>query len=122
MDDFKPIDPGTYTPRYWEGTSNVLVRYWIYLSRGLDFINQAKYLIAGILGLYAVLKLTNPYWMIVMFFGSLPALVILGHWHLYKVSKTQEYVNTTKGSVLGYKNYNIAVRQIELLEKILAKL
>lgn len=92
------------------------------MSRGLDLVNQAKYLIVGILGLYAVLKLTNPLWMAAMFVVSIPVLIVMGRWQLYKVSKTQEYVTVTTGTVLGYAGYNMTVRQIELLEAINAKL
>jgi hypothetical protein len=118
MENFKPIDNESFKPEYWEGPSNIFVRYWVYLSRGLDFINQAKYLIVGILALYAILKLTDPLWMIAMFVVSIPVLTILGHWQLYKVSKTQEFVTTTKGSVLGYTSYNINVKTLETLQEI----
>jgi hypothetical protein len=115
--EFQPIDK-TFTPKYWNGASNIFVRYWVYLSMGLDFVNQAKYLIVGILGLYAVLKLSDIRLMALMFLVSIPILTIMGRWKLYKVSQTQEFITTTKGSVLGYRNYNMQVRQIELLEEI----
>ena len=120
MKKFKAIEE--YYPKYWEGKENIFVRYWVYLNRGLDMITQARYLILGILGLYAVLKFTNPIWMAVMFFISLPILIIIGRWQLYKVSKTQEFITNTKGTVLGYTGYNMQVRTIELLEQISKKL
>jgi hypothetical protein len=112
------FEPVNYKPEYWEGRKNVFVRYWVYLSTGLDFINQAKYLIAGIMAVYALLHFTNPWTMVIMFLVSVPIITVLGHWKLYKVSKTQEYVSTTKGTVTGYGVYNMTVKMVQLLEKI----
>ena len=107
-----------YAPQYWEGKANILVRYWVYLYRGLDFINQARYLVIGILGLYAVLKLTNPMWLLAMFSVSVPTLVLVGRWQLYKVSSTQEYITTILGTVTGYGTYNLALKNVELQEAL----
>ena len=111
-----------YLPEYWEGRTNTVVRYWVYLNRGLDVANQLKYVVAGILALYVILKFTNPIWMAVMFIISLPILTFIGRWHLYKAAKSQEYITTIKGSVTGYSNYNAQVEIVVLLKQILAKL
>lgn len=118
--ELKKID--NYIPEYWEGNENILVRLWTYLYRGLDFINQGRYLIIGILGIYALLKFTNPLWMAGMFIIAVPILIVLGRWHLYRVSKVQEFVTTIKGSVLGYNSYNVSVEGVELLQGILQEL
>ena len=109
-------------PEFWEGNQNMLVRYWTYLHRGLDLINQAKYWIAGVIAMYVMFKLSNPLWMAVMFILSTPVLIIVGRWHLYKASKPQEFIIAQKGTVLGYKPYNMQIRQLELLEEILKEL
>ena len=120
MSEFKKIE--AYLPEYWEGKTNQIVRLWVYLNRGLDVANQLKYVIAGILALYVILKFTNPVWIVVMFVVSLPILTFIGRWHLYKAAKPQEYITTIKGSVIGYNNYNMQIRVVELLEQILKKL
>lgn len=118
--DYKQIKD--FVPEFWEGKTNILVRGWTYLNRGLDVFNQLKYVGAGVIALYVLLKLTEPIWIGIMFVVSLPILTIIGRWHLFKASKTQEFVTTVKGSVIGYNNYNLQVLQVELLEKILSKL
>ena len=118
--EFKPIKE--YLPEFWEGKTNQIVRLWVYLNRGLDVANQLKYVVAGILALYVILKFTNPVWIAVMFVVSLPILTFIGRWHLYKAAKSQEYITTIKGSVTGYGNYNLQIQIAELLEQILAKL
>ena len=109
-------------PEFWEGKQNIFNRYWTYLKKGLDLITEARYLIISILGGYAVLKLTNPWWLAVMFIVSIPILIVAGRWYLYKVSRVQEFVTTIKGSVLGYKPYNLSVEQVDLLKQILNEL
>ena len=109
-------------PEFWEGKQNVFNRYWTYLKKGLDLITEARYLIISILGGYSVLKLTNPWWIIVMFIVSIPILTVAGRWYLYKVSRVQEFVTTIKGSVLGYKIYNLSVEKVDLLKQILEEI
>lgn len=123
MDEPETIEKITANmPKYWDGTSNRLVRYWVYLDRGLSLVNQARYLILGILGLYAVLKLTDPAWMAVMFVVSVPSLIVMGRWHLYRVSKPQEFINNTRGSIVGYRSYNLSIETLETLKQIRDKL
>ena len=111
-----------WLPELWEGRQNVFNRYWTYLKKGLDLITEARYLIISILGGYAVLKLTNPLWLVSMFMVSIPILIIVGRWYLIKVSKAQEFVTTVKGTVLGYRPYNLTVEQNQLLKQILKEL
>jgi len=111
-----------WQPQYWEGKENILIRLWVYTQRGLGIINEFKYLVAGIMAGYVILKLTNPWLALMVGILSLPPLIFLGRWQLHKVSKVSEWVSAQKGSVLGYSGYNIQVRSMELLESIDKKL
>ena len=111
-----------FVPEFWEGKTNILVRLWTYAKRGLDIVNDFKYLGAGIFASYYTLKLVNPIWMVMMFVVALPILILIGRWHLFRASKTQEFVTTVKGSVLGYDSFNIQVEILEKLEEINKKL
>ena len=53
---------------------------------------------------------------------TLGIAIILGRWWLHKGAKTSEFVITQKGTVIGYDQYNVGVRQVELLEDIKKKL
>lgn len=118
--NFEPINDGR--PEFWEGAQNVAIRMWTYILTGLAQVNNYKYVAAAIFGIYYTLKLVNPIWIGVMFIVSMPLLAVLGRWWLYKGAKTSEYVTTNKGSVIGYRGFNMGVRQIELLEQILNEL
>lgn len=120
MDGFGKIEE--HVPEYWEGGKNILIRVWTYIKVACNQADDLKYVAASIFGVYLLIKLNNIIWLIVMFVASLPLLAILGRWWLYKGAKTSEFVTATKGSVIGYRSYNLQVRQVELLEQILAKL
>ena len=114
MNEFQKIE--NLIPAFWEGKQNVFNRYWTYLQNGLNLITEARYLIISILGGYAVLKLTNPWLMVLMFLISIPILIVAGRWYLYNVKKVQEFVTVTKSSVLGYKPYNVTVETLDELK------
>jgi hypothetical protein len=122
MSEFHTANLKELTPKYWEGRENILIRLWIYTQRGLGMVNEWKYLVAGIMAGYVILKFTNPLWMLVIGAISLPILILLGRWQLHKVAKVSEWVGVQHGSVLGYNSYNLQVRTLETLEAILKKL
>ena len=109
-------------PEFWEGNQNILIRLWTYAKAGMNLVNDYKYIGAAIFGLYYTLKLNNLVWLALMFLVSIPILVSLGRWWLYKGAKTSEFVTNQKGTVLGYQAYNTSVEQVKLLEDILKAL
>ncbi len=102
-------------PLYWEGRSNIFVRLITYAKIGVNQVNDYKYIGAAIFGVYYALKLSNPWWLLLMGLVSLPLLILLGRWWLYRGAKASEFVTTQKGSVLKYDAYNI---QVEILEEL----
>lgn len=120
--EFKQIEGTEYIKTYWEGKENKLIRLWVYVLRGLDMVNSFKYLVAGLMAGYVILKLTNPLWMLIIGVASIPPLILLGKWQLKKVSKVSEWVSTEHGTVLKYSNYNLQVRILETLQEIEKKL
>ena len=118
--NLEPIDK--FVPEFWEGSRNRIVRYWVYLEKGFELINKGRYYILAIGGLYYTLKLTSVWWIVGMFLVGIPIFIIIGRYYLHRVSRIQEWVNATFGSVLGYNQYNLTIRQTELLEEILKEL
>lgn len=122
MSKFEKMEQGKHREIYWIGHQNKLIRYWIYALRGLQMINEFKYLIAGLISGYVILKLTNPMWMVVIGVACLPVLIVLGRWQLKKAQKVDQLVSTELGSVLKFNSYNIQVETLEILEEISKKL
>ena len=109
-------------PEYWEGPKNFLVRMYAYLQIGFAETNNAKVVVAAIWGLYLLFNFKDPMWVFVMGGISVPLLILVGHFKLYKVSKPAEYPTTSLGTVLGYNSFNNQVHQTQLLEEILKEL
>lgn len=68
-----------------------------------------------ILAVYALLKLDNPCYMILMFIGSVPILMFLGWLAVHKIDKVIEYLNIQYAT--HWSRY-----QVDLQEKILGEL
>ena len=122
MSDFTLMNRDKERKTYWEGHQNKIIRLWVYALRGLQMINEFKYLIAGVISLYLILKITSPLWIGIGVIGAIPFLIILGRWQLKKAAKVDQWISTEYGSVLKYNSYNLQIRTLEVLEDILKKL
>lgn len=107
---------------YWNGPLNKSVRMWFYFQRGLSVLNEARYLIISIMAIYALLKMDNPWMMLVMFFIALPILGILGWFYTFKMAKTMDWLNVKFST--HYSKYSIEMqeRQVKALESIEEKI
>lgn len=122
MSEFKEIKKDYCLKEYWEGRQNKMIRWWVYLMRGLTMCNEFKYVLAAIISGYVILKLTQPILMIIVGIASLPLLIILGRWQLRKASKVEQWIGVEHGSVLRWNSYNLQVKTLEMLEEISIKL
>src|SRR3990167_9417444 len=59
-----------YDKTYDKGLFNHAVRAWFYLQRGLQVMNEFKYLVAGILAFYYTLELHSIPLLLIIFFVS----------------------------------------------------
>ena len=120
--DFEQLQIDTSAKQYWEGHENRLIRLWVYTQRGLQMINEFKYLVAGILAIYALLKFHTPIWMLIVVVVSIPPLIILGRWQLRKIQRVSEWVGNMYGSVVGFRQYNCEIEMLKNLREINEKL
>lgn len=114
-----------YRRTYDSGVLNHGVRAWFYLNRGLDLVNQFKYLGAGIFALYYTLKLDSYWYLIIIFSVSIPLLTFAGWFYTFKMAKALEWTNMIFSSYFGRysidlteKNTENTTRQVQLLEEI----
>jgi len=106
-----------YKQTYDKGILNHGVRFWFYLQRGLDLINQFKYLILGVVGVYYALQLTWIGWMIVLFIVSIPLLILSGFFYTHKMAKALEWTNMVFSSYFARYNVDLAEKNVEYLSK-----
>lgn len=126
MSDFKPIEfDGEFKKQFWEGSSNTFVRYWVYLQKGFEVVNNAKNYFLIIFGSFWTAKVIeifgyrfNPIWTLFAGLIGFPGLILIGRWLLHRAAKPQEFMTTHKATITGYQGFNMQVRQIKLLEEI----
>jgi len=102
-----------YSKTYDKGVFNHGVRAWFYLQRGLDLVNQFKYLAAGIFALYYTLKLDDYRLMIVLFAVSIPILTFFGWFHTHKMAKALEWTNMIFSSYFGRYSMDLSEKNTE---------
>lgn len=96
---------------YWDGNKNKFIRYYFYMSRGLDLFNNFRYVFLTIFGIYYTLKLKNAMWLITMFGISIPFLMFIGYWSVHHVGKVIDWLNIKFSTHFG-------MMQIDLLTEI----
>ncbi len=96
---------------YWQGTKNKLIRYYFYMSRGLDLFNNFRYIFMAIFGLYLVLKLKNALWLLAMLGISVPMLMVIGYYSIHHIGKIVDWLNVRFST-------HYSLLQITLLEEI----
>lgn len=108
--------------QHWDGNANRVVRYYFYLQRGLSVLNEARYLVLAIMGTYALLKMDNPWMMLVMFLVSLPILGALGWLYTFKMAKTMDWLNVKFSTHFSKYSIELQERQVKAVESIDGKI
>lgn len=108
--------------RFWDGNKNKAIRYYFYVNKGLNLLNEARYLIMAILAIYTILKIKNPLFMPLMFFGSLPVLCISGYISVHHMSKVMDFLNVHFGTHFSRYSVELQERTLDVLIRLEEKL
>ena len=118
-----------YNKAYDKGMLNHGIRAWFYLVRGLQMLNEFKYLVAGILAFYYTLDLHSIFLLVGIFVVSVPVLIVIGFLQVHKMAKALEWTGMMFSSYFARHNVDLQERQVlytakqkELLEEILVEL
>lgn len=114
----KPLTPdeirNEYNKTYDKGLLNHGIRAWFYLQRGLNLMNEFKYLVAGILAFYVTLKLDSFWWIAILFAIAIPILLGIGYFHTHKMAKAIEWTNMVFASYFSRYGMDLAERNVDL--------
>lgn len=114
----KPVSGHTKKQDYLKGKENWIIRMIFYWTSGTNFWNIFRNIIFGIIGLYAVLKLTNPLWMVVMFLGSIPFFILSGWYVIHRMNKINEWLSMKFATHYAIKQFTLNEEQTKLLKEI----
>lgn len=103
--------------KYYNGFRNKAIRIYYYLDRGLDLMNQFKYLVAGILAFYYFLKVDSIKIMLFMFIGAIPILIGGGYLWTRHGLKVIEYLNLKLATHFGQYGIRLQEKQNESMDK-----
>ncbi len=111
-----------YDHKFMPGAENRAIRYYFYLTKGLDVLNQSRNLFLGILALYIALHLDNWWLLIAMFIPSLLILTLVGFYATHRMNKVLEWLGIRFSSHYAVKQFNNVQTQVELLKEIRDKI
>ena len=103
---------------HWHGVGNKMIRWYFYAQRGLALVNEFRYIAIAIAGIYFVLKLSNPLWMVAMFVIFLPILVFFGWLQVNKMAKVMDWLGVQFASYWGRYSFDLQERQVKAIESI----
>jgi hypothetical protein len=107
---------------YLKGKENWLIRMYFYITRGNGEMRNFKELVFGVMALYALLKLTNPLWMIWVILGILPIQAIVGWYSVHRMGIVVEWLSTKFSTVFQKNNFDNVEKTVKLLEEIKDKI
>ncbi len=100
---------------YLKGFHHGLIRYYYYLSQGLDVLNQFRNVFLLMFGIYVTLKVTTISVLVGIFVSFVIALTLIGYYNVIKVGKVKEWLNMRFSTFYGIKSFNYSKAQYELL-------
>lgn len=110
--------------QYLKGTKNWLIRMFFYLKTGNSVVSEFRYTILGIMGLYAVLRLTNPLWLIGITVLSTPILIVIGNFWTHRVGKVVEWLSVKFATHYAIKQFKITedtLKELRAIRKAISK-
>lgn len=110
--------------QYLQGRQNWWIRMFYYLKSGNNVLNEFRYLILGIMGMYAILDLVNPLWLVGMFVIAIPVLIVLGYYWVHRMAKVTEWLSIKFSTHFGIKQYRITedtLKELRAIKKLLTK-
>lgn len=103
---------------YLKGSQNRLIRYYFYVTKGLDILNLFRNLFLAIFAVYFALKLTNVMWLIAIFIPSIVGLAIAGYYSVHRMSTVMEWLGIRFGTHYATKNFDYVRKTYEEVENI----
>ena len=104
--------------KYLKGTQNWIIRYYYYLSTGLNELNGFKNLFLGILTIYITFKLTSYWWGVGIFVASIVILTVVGYYIIHRVGKVRDWLGLRFSSYFGRQQVNYTEEQFKVLAEI----
>jgi hypothetical protein len=107
-----------YKKENWDGKKNKAIRWYFYSQRGLALFNEFRYLFMLIFGVYVLMKMTNPIWLLIMFLVSFPILCLAGWFQVHHMARVINWLDIEFASFWSRYSFELQERQVKALEDI----
>ncbi len=114
----KDVNDENQKTKYWEGNKNKAIRYYFYAQKGLELLNEFRYLVMIIFGIYLALKIDNFLLLPLMFVVSLPVLIFLGWLSVHHMKIVIEWISIKFATHWGIYSYKLQEERNNLLKEI----
>lgn len=100
------------------GRKNAFIRYYFYMRKGLELINEMRYVFMAVFGVYYLTKMDNPVLLVLMFAVAIPTLVLLGWFAVHHMAVVLEFLGIRYTTAWGKYSYELQERIASACEKI----
>lgn len=104
--------------QFWNGRKNKSIRFYFYAQKGLQLLNEFRYLIMVILVMYQFLKIDNILLIPLMFAVCVPVLILLGWMSVHHMDKVMEYLHIQYATHFSRYNIDLQENQLKALQSI----
>lgn len=104
--------------KYMHGIKNKSVKMYFYTQRGLGLFNEFRYVFMVIFGIYMMLKMSNPWIMLIMFLVTVPILIIAGWFQVHHMAKVMNFLDVEFASYWTRYGYELQEQNLDTLNKI----
>lgn len=100
------------------GGKNRAVRAYFYLRKGLELVNELRYIFMAVFGIYYLTKMSNPFLLVLMFAVAVPLLVGIGWVAVHKMSVVLEFLGVRYTTAFGRYSFELQERIVAAVEKM----
>lgn len=102
----------------YSGWKNTVIRYYFYAKKGLEIVNEFRYLVMAVMGVCFLLKISSWVVMATMFLVAMPVLMVLGYLALHHMDKVIEFLNLRHATLWSKYSYEMQEKNVRNIEKI----
>ena len=107
---------------YWNGAKNKSIRYYFYVTKGLDLHNPARYYVLLVLLAYKFLEVDFILLIPIIFIFGLIYLGIAGWLDVHHMAKVVEFLGIKYSTHFSKRNYEIQEEILSELQKLNKKI
>jgi hypothetical protein len=100
------------------GGRNRAIRYYFYAKKGLEVINEFRYIFMAVFGVYYLTKMSNPFLLVLMFVIAIPLMAFIGWLSVHYMAVVLEFLSIRYTTAWAKYGYELQERTMSAVESI----